>query len=71
MKQSKRTVPPSQVAGYAQAHDAAIWDTLNKLLGTTGEPEARPRALSRKLATLPARFGGLGLRSAERTSTAT
>ena len=30
-----RTVPPAQIASYAQAHDAAIWETLNKLLGTT------------------------------------
>lgn len=65
-----RTVPPSQISAYAKEHDAALWTALNKLLGTEQEPEASLNGLSHKVATLPARHGGLGLRSAERTSTA-
>ena len=63
-----RATPPTQVQEYARAHDDALWQALNKLLGTTGEA-AEENPLHRKLATLPGRMGGLGLRSADRTST--
>ena len=57
-----RTVPPSQSAAYAEAHDHAVWGTLQALLGERGAawPEAR------RLAFLPAREGGLGLLCATR-----
>ena len=67
-----RSTPPTQVEEYAQAHDDALWQALNKLLGT-GEQAAETAEsgdLNHKLATPPARLGGLGLRSAARTSTA-
>ena len=65
-----RTTPPSLVESYAQQHDEALWTTLNRILGTEAEAATDGGALSRDLATLPARHGGLGLRSAARTSTA-
>ena len=62
-----RTLPPSQAQGYAAAHDEAMWNAAQELLGrphgTTEELH-----LARLLATLPLRLGGLGLRSAGRTS---
>ena len=65
-----RTVPPTQVETYAQEHDAELWEGLNKLLGSEADAAEDHLGLSRKLATLPARYGGLGLRSAARTRTA-
>ena len=61
-----RTVPPSQSAAYAEAHDHAVWGTLQALLGERGAawPEAR------RLAFLPAREGGLGLLCATRAAPA-
>jgi len=50
-----------------------VWNTLNKLLGTEEEAADdtdREDRYRRNLATLPPRLGGLGLKSAERTSTA-
>ena len=52
-----RTVPPDDIAAYAVAHDAALWDMLLHCLGGTG-PEARC------VAFLPAALGGLGLQGA-------
>ena len=58
-------VPPSQTRQYAKDHDNAIWDTFCKIL----ESESlRQDVLARKIATLPGKLGGLGLRSAERTA---
>ena len=52
-----RTLPPSESRGYAAAHDAAIWETLQACLG--GEPlDDAPHAWP--IATLPAVLGGLG-----------
>ena len=65
-----RSTPPSQVAEYARAHDYELWLSLNRLLGTTEEAARDTDNARRKMATLPARLGGVGLRSAERTSTA-
>ena len=62
-----RTLPPSESRGYAAAHDAAIWETLQACLG--GEPlDDAPHAWP--IATLPAVLGGLGLQSAQRTAPA-
>ena len=62
-----RTVPPLDIAGYAQAHDDAAWETLQACLGGVASGEADGE---RKLATLPASRGGLGLASAVRTAPA-
>ena len=62
-----RTVPPLDIAGYAQAHDDAAWETLQACLGGVASGEADG---ARKLATLPASLGGLGLASAVRTAPA-
>ena len=62
-----RTVPPLDIAGYAQAHDDAVWETLQACLGGVASGEADG---ARKLATLPASLGGLGLASAVRTAPA-
>ena len=62
-----RMLPPSQSTQYAQAHDEAVWSCFTTLMGTT---ELRDDALARHIATLPARMGGLGLRSAERSAQA-
>ena len=62
-----RTVPPQAVASYAQAHDAAIWETLELCLGGIAEADV---AHAQHVATLPAALGGLGLRSAIRTAPA-
>ena len=64
-----RTLPPSECAGYAEAHDAGMWNTAAALLrGVLGTDVEREHA--RQVATLPMRMGGLGLRSAQRCSTA-
>ena len=60
-----RTLPPSQSAEYAQAHDQAMWQSVKNLLGLTSAEMHSP-----ELATLPMRLGGLGVRSAARTAIA-
>ncbi|OLP73255.1 hypothetical protein AK812_SmicGene47575 [Symbiodinium microadriaticum] len=62
-----RTVPPLDIAGYAEAHDDAVWETLQACLGGVASGEADG---ARKVATLPASLGGLGLASAVRTAPA-
>ena len=62
-----RVLPPSAVARYAAEHDDAIWETYCTLMGA---PERAGDAYARAVATMPARLGGLGLRSASRTSPA-
>ena len=62
-----RTMPPSQSAVYASAHDAAVWATLQALLGG---PSEQDNGLAREVAALPAALGGLGLQSAELTAPA-
>ena len=57
-----RSVPPLDIAGYAQAHDDAVWETLQACLGGIASGEADG---ARKLATLPAYrarsvLGGMG-----------
>ena len=60
-----RTLPPSQSGQYAALHDAGMLRAMKSLLGgLPGEPQAKEDAC--RLATLPMRMGGLGLRSATR-----
>lgn len=67
-----RTVPPSLVHAFAAAHDTSLWWSLCSLL--TIDPascsELTPHRAVRVLAAAPARYGGLGLRDAVRTSPA-
>ena len=55
-----RILPPSISKEYAVLHDAALWSCTQTLLGGAQIGDACARAI----ATLPARLGGLGLRSA-------
>ena len=61
-----RMLPPSQSEGYARQHDTAVRGCLSTLLqqrqalGRQGRPW--------RLASLPLRLGGAGLRSSERTA---
>ena len=57
-----RTLPPSESRGYADAYDAAIWDTFRACIGGPPEEE-KQHAWS--IASLPAVLGGLGLHSAQ------
>ena len=59
-----RVVHPEFSHGFAARHDSRVWSTLTRLLGVEGSECARQRA------SLPFSIGGLGLRSAVRTSTA-
>ena len=59
-----RVVHPELSHGFAARHDSRVWSTLTRLLGVEGSECARQRA------SLPFSIGGLGLRSAVRTSTA-
>ena len=62
-----RILPPSAVEPYAKSHDDAIWGCFCQLMECQNRSSEE---LARHVATLPARKGGLGLRSAQRTSTA-
>ena len=62
-----RTLPPSESASYARAHDQAGWETLQECLGGVPPAEAQQ---AWPLASLPAVHGGPGLLSAERTAPA-
>ena len=64
-----RTVPPTENTEYASAHDTGMWHALCALLGK--DPLAEDRNThAERVATLPQRLGGLGLRSAVRTGAA-
>ena len=56
-----RALPPTLSAEHCQAHDEGIWSTAEALLWRIPDEEEAHR-----LATLPTRLGGLGLRSAAR-----
>jgi hypothetical protein len=60
-------VPPSQSKGYARTHDRAIWETFCNLMGC---PDKYDDVQSWQVASLPGRLGGIGLRSAQRSSQA-
>ena len=62
-----RVLPPGVVAAYANCHDNAVWDCFCRLLGSERHSSDQ---LARAVSTLPGRLGGLGLRSAARTSPA-
>ena len=64
-----RTLPPSQSKQYAIAHDEGMMRVMDSLMGgLPGESQAKEDAY--RLATLPMRMGGLGLRSATRMAPA-
>ncbi|CAE7398470.1 unnamed protein product, partial [Symbiodinium microadriaticum] len=65
-----RNVPPADLLPYARAHDAAIWNVVEGLLGGQGPDEGDAWLAARAVAFLPPSFGGLGLLSAERVSSA-
>jgi len=60
-----RAVPPAAAQPYAAAHDDGLTQALQALLGL----ESPMPAASLARAALPGRLGGLGLRSARRSST--
>jgi len=67
-----RTVPPLDNAGHSRlrtspCHDDAVWEILQACLGEVASGKADG---ARKLATLSASLGGLGLASAVRTAPA-
>ena len=64
-----RTMPPSQVVGYAAGHDEGMRQAMVSLLGELpGDGEQQSAA--HRIASLPMRLGGLGIRSAARMSPA-
>ena len=65
-----RNVPPADILPYARAHDAAIWNVVEGLLGGQGPDEGDAWLAARAVAYLPPSFGGLGLLSTERVSSA-
>ena len=59
-----RTVCPDSVRGFAEAHDRGLWECVCTLLNIPIHQDQS----TRDTATLPLSLGGLGLRSAVRTS---
>ena len=59
-----RVVHPDLPRPFAEQHDAKVWRCLQRLVGIEGD------SLTKDMASLPLCFGGLGLRSAVRTSPA-
>ena len=59
-----RVLQPVASQGYACAHDDALWSTLRRLLELPADGEEFRN--TRRLASLPAKLGGVGLRSAWR-----
>ena len=62
-----RVVAPALAREYAQAHDEALWQCLCQILGVHEEEASQEW---RSIAQLPMHEGGLGIRSAQRLSTA-
>ena len=62
-----RVLPPDQVLRFAQVHDDRLWQCFCALLGIPPDQCDRTAANN---STLPLSLGGLGLRSAVRTSPA-
>ena len=60
-----RTLPPSHSANYAIGHDLGMQTAMASLLGEIPGGDAEKED-ARRLATLPMRMGGMGLRSASR-----
>ena len=67
-----RTTPPPQARAYAEEHDARVLAAFRALLARTVEADALAGQddLWTRQASLPCRYGGMGLRSATRTSSA-
>ena len=61
-----RVLPPDSVAPFAPAHDEGLWQCFCKLLDISPDQHH----VTRTMTTLPVALGGLGLRSARRTSQA-
>ena len=61
-----RLLPPSIAASYARAHDMEVRLCLAALLHL--QSPLLPGSVASRIASMPIRHGGLGLRSAERTS---
>ena len=57
-----RVVHPDLARPFAEQHDAKVWRCLQRLVGIEGD------SLNKDMASFPLCFGGLGLRSAVRTS---
>ena len=69
MSHTLRTLPPNLSVTYAALRDTGLWDTgLDLLSAAKLTPQERAEAW--RIASLPARLGGLGLRAAERTARA-
>ena len=64
------TVPPAAIAEYARAHDNAVWQTMQDMLGGREADAEAAQHQARDIAFLPASLGGLGLLHAERISPA-
>ncbi len=64
-----RTLPPSLSQEYAVQRDDAIWQTFVEIAQAGAIPEPL-RMSGRRIAQLPARLGGLGLRSTARAAPA-
>ena len=62
-----RILPPALSRAYATAHDDAVWHTFCTILGAT---HLEQDSAARKVASMPGRYGGLGLRDARRTAAA-
>ena len=60
-----RVVPPSLSNCYAAEHDEAMWTAFCAILGAE---EFGSDSAAKSVSTMPARLGGLGLRSATRTA---
>ena len=61
-----RTLPPTLAENYARKHDAGVWGVLAQLLDREDLAEEL-NSVHARLASLPLRLGGAGLRSADRT----
>ena len=63
------TLPPSTSREYAEEHDERLWPAAVHILGAQ-QVDLEAMAEGRLVARLPARLGGLGLRSAVRVAPA-
>ncbi len=61
-----RTLPPSLSSDYAASRDELLWEAAVTILGASGLPQEVLQR-GREIAELPARLGGLGIRSCTRT----
>ena len=59
-----RVVPPSLSKEYAQEHDSRVWKCFCDIMNTS---EYASDVDAKRIATVPGRNGGLGLRSAARS----